>query len=306
MRKTAPLEKLVVADTVIQACLAHAFTTEQEEVMGLLLGDVTLHDGGGTATATPTGTLTAAAAATPAVSGGATAPRTGVTAGAAALDTTSPIFRKRANVWGTWVLQRSVRRSDRVEIAPEMLASATEEANRYTQQVGRQTRVIGWYHSHPRITPYPSQVDLRSQGAYQQLESGWVGLIFSVFYSDATNRNSVSIHCFRTGPGETHEKVEMEIVPVGKMPLRFLPPCEVTCHLLHVFRAEVAAAVEMVRRRCNNAPDAMAAAFALQVVQLYTLDKLIAQPTLRHLKSSIASLERQVERLERELSAPKP
>ncbi|PWU86809.1 putative Lys-63-specific deubiquitinase BRCC36 [Trypanosoma cruzi] len=302
MEKRAPLEKVCVADTVVQACLAHAFTTEQEEAMGLLLGEVTVHHGCGTTAAISSETVRVAATVSPAISTGAKS--FGGNVNAPTPTPTSPsTVRKRANVWGAWILQRSVRRADRVEIAPEMLAGASDEAERYTKQVGHHTRVIGWYHSHPRITPYPSQVDLRSQGSYQQMESGWVGLIFSVFYSDATNRNGVSIHCFQTGPGETHEKVEIEIVPVGSMPLRSLPPCEVTHRLLHVFRSEVNAAVELVRRRCKDAPDAMAAAFALQEVQLYTLEKLVAQPTLRHLRACISYMEREVKRLEKELAA---
>ncbi|EKF34051.1 metallopeptidase, putative,metallo-peptidase, clan MP, family M67, putative [Trypanosoma cruzi marinkellei] len=302
MERHAPLEKVCVADTVIQACLAHAFTTEQEEVMGLLLGEVTVHCGGGTTAAIASDTVKVATTVPPAISTGAKSSGGNVNA-LTSMQTSKFTVFKRANVWGAWVLERSVRRADRVEIAPEMLASASDEAERYTKQVGRHTRVIGWYHSHPRITPYPSQVDLRSQGLYQQMESGWVGLIFSVFYSDTTNRNNVSIHCFQTGPGETHEKVEIEIVPVGNMPLKSLPPCEVTYRLLHVFRSEVNAAVEMVRRRCKDAPDAMAAAFALQEVQLYTLEKLIAQPTLRHLRSCISYMELEVKRLENELAA---
>lgn len=29
--------------------------------------------------------------------------------------------------------------------------------------LGVQTRVVGWYHSHPKITVQPSHVDLRTQ-----------------------------------------------------------------------------------------------------------------------------------------------
>ncbi|KAF8294521.1 hypothetical protein TcBrA4_0071730 [Trypanosoma cruzi] len=86
------------------------------------------------------------------------------------------------------------------------------------------------------------------------------------------------------------------------MPLRSLPRANYAPSL-HVFRSEVNAAVELVRRRCKDAPDAMAAAFALQEVQLYTLEKLIAQPTLRHLRACISYMEREVKRLEKELAA---
>lgn len=86
-------------------------------------------------------------------------------------------------------------------------------------EVGRPTRVIGWYHSHPHITVMPSHVgedykwyskqptscvliselwkhrpnlakkllvpvDVRTQRMYQMLDPGFVGLIFSCFNED--------------------------------------------------------------------------------------------------------------------------
>jgi BRCA1/BRCA2-containing complex subunit 3 len=42
-------------------------------------------------------------------------------------------------------------------------------------------RIVSWYHSHPRITVWPSVVDLRTQANYQVMDKDFVGLIFSVF-----------------------------------------------------------------------------------------------------------------------------
>ena len=42
-------------------------------------------------------------------------------------------------------------------------------------------RVIGWYHSHPHITVLPSHVDVATQASYQQLDAGFIGIIFSTF-----------------------------------------------------------------------------------------------------------------------------
>lgn len=42
-------------------------------------------------------------------------------------------------------------------------------------------KVVGWYHSHPRITVWPSEVDLRTQLSFQLMDENMVGLIFSVF-----------------------------------------------------------------------------------------------------------------------------
>ncbi|CAI6012110.1 unnamed protein product [Closterium sp. NIES-65] len=76
---------------------------------------------------------------------------------------------------------RADRRKDRVETTPEQLAAASAEAERMSVATGMRTRVIGWYHSHPHITVHPSHVDVRTQGMYQMLDEGFVGLIFSAF-----------------------------------------------------------------------------------------------------------------------------
>lgn len=47
--------------------------------------------------------------------------------------------------------------------------------------MGEECKIIGWYHSHPHITVLPSQVDVNTQASYQALDSGFIGLIFSVF-----------------------------------------------------------------------------------------------------------------------------
>ena len=57
----------------------------------------------------------------------------------------------------------------RVEVATEDLSGASTVA----EQLGLQ--VVGWYHSHPHITVFPSHVDVRTQGQYQQLDAGFVG-----------------------------------------------------------------------------------------------------------------------------------
>ena len=70
---------------------------------------------------------------------------------------------------------------DRVEASPEQLASAMAAAEKLTEQSGMRVRVIGWYHSHPHITVLPSHVDVATQASYQQLDAGFIGIIFSTF-----------------------------------------------------------------------------------------------------------------------------
>lgn len=58
---------------------------------------------------------------------------------------------------------------------------ASTIAEKLTQLDANLQTVVGWYHSHPHITAMPSHVDVRTQGHYQQLDIGFIGLIFSVF-----------------------------------------------------------------------------------------------------------------------------
>eukprot|EP01012_Entosiphon_sulcatum_P058077 TRINITY_DN8201_c0_g1_i1.p1 TRINITY_DN8201_c0_g1~~TRINITY_DN8201_c0_g1_i1.p1 ORF type:complete len:307 (+),score=47.38 TRINITY_DN8201_c0_g1_i1:41-961(+) len=136
--------------------LSHALSTEREEVMGLLLGDVAPTTHG------PPGSL-------------------------------------RAVIWGVTLLPRSEKKRDRVEIEPEQLVEAAHAAEVLSASTGHPTRVIGWYHSHPRITPYPSHVDLRTQGDFQGMEPGWIGLIYSVFTTSRQGTVShVQLHAFQS------------------------------------------------------------------------------------------------------------
>ena len=54
-------------------------------------------------------------------------------------------------------------------------------AEKLSEDSGIKVRVIGWYHSHPHITVLPSHVDVRTQASYQQLDAGFIGIIFSTF-----------------------------------------------------------------------------------------------------------------------------
>lgn len=84
-------------------------------------------------------------------------------------------------VWAVSIHVRSDRRKDRVEISPEQQSASAEEAERLSARIGRQTRVVGWYHSHPHLTVFPSHVDVRTQWSYQTMERHFIGLIFGCF-----------------------------------------------------------------------------------------------------------------------------
>ncbi|KAJ8610696.1 hypothetical protein CTAYLR_005650 [Chrysophaeum taylorii] len=127
--------------------MAHALSTEQQEVMGLLLGSW-FYDELGVA--------------------------------------------KRADIAEVVTLQRSDRRPDRVEVSGAQLAQASDVAE------AKGHKVIGWYHSHPHITVAPSHVDARTQGQYQTLDDGFVGLICAVFQEGDSAMGSVRVVAFQS------------------------------------------------------------------------------------------------------------
>jgi len=158
---------------LLEACFAHALTAEAEEVMGLLLGDVSEAAGAGPG-------------------GG----------------------ESTARIWALSFQQRIDKRPDRVEVGPEQLAAATQAAEDHGQRTGKRTRVIGWYHSHPHITVLPSHVDVQTQGSFQMLDSGFVGLIFSCFCAGAAQHEkrlqASAFQAFAVGGG----RFERRLVPL--------------------------------------------------------------------------------------------
>ncbi|NXW87820.1 BRCC3 deubiquitinase, partial [Alopecoenas beccarii] len=184
-------------------CLNHALSTEKEEVMGLCIGEVPQLGGAGE----PAGG-SAARAALRACAG----------AGRAAAVDTSRIV----HIHSVIILRRSDKRKDRVEISPEQLSAASTEAeisfnrdNRkltsemvlpctsfyvlLAEMTGRPMRVVGWYHSHPHITVWPSHVDVRTQAMYQMMDQGFVGLIFSCFIEDKNTKTGRILYtCFQS------------------------------------------------------------------------------------------------------------
>jgi hypothetical protein len=69
------------------------------------------------------------------------------------------------------------------------------------------------YHSHPHITVLPSHVDVQTQGQYQLLDTGFIGLIFSVYSElpDCTSR--MQLVAFQaTASGSSN--FQQQLVPV--------------------------------------------------------------------------------------------
>lgn len=213
---------------------------------------------------------------------------------------------KIATIYATHIIERSVQRSDRVEVAPESLLSATEAAEQLSTALGCPLYVIGWYHSHPKIPVVPSAVDLGSQKAYQQhVESAWVGLIVSNFNTDAAMRSHCAMHCFQAGPNNEHLSVPLQVVSQMHFlttPPQLLATPDLTPLLLTVLQKEVENAMLMVKEQTRGDGASMRAAQGLQEMQLYSIDRLVAEPVKRYLELySIPSLAKEVARLEAEL-----
>uniref|UniRef100_A0ABI7VTC4 Lys-63-specific deubiquitinase n=1 Tax=Felis catus TaxID=9685 RepID=A0ABI7VTC4_FELCA len=174
-------------------CLNHALSTEKEEVMGLCIGELnddTRSDSKFTYTGTELRTVPEK------------------------VDTVRIV-----HIHSVIILRRSDKRKDRVEISPEQLSAASTEAERLAELTGRPMRVVGWYHSHPHITVWPSHVDVRTQAMYQMMDQGFVGLIFSCFIEDKnTKTGRVLYTCFQSIQAQKSSEYERIEIPIHIVP----------------------------------------------------------------------------------------
>uniref|UniRef100_A0A8C7KMH0 BRCA1/BRCA2-containing complex subunit 3 n=1 Tax=Oncorhynchus kisutch TaxID=8019 RepID=A0A8C7KMH0_ONCKI len=165
-------------------CMNHALSTEKEEVMGLCIGEVNilLSKSPGLFTQVDTNRI--------------------------------------VHIHSVIILRGSDKRKDRVEISPEQLSSAATEADyRLADMTGRPMRVVGWYHSHPHITVWPSHVDVRTQAMYQMMDQGFVGLIFSCFIEDKnTKTGRVLYTCFQSVQAQKGSEYERIEIPIHVVP----------------------------------------------------------------------------------------
>ncbi|MBN3288493.1 BRCC3 deubiquitinase, partial [Polyodon spathula] len=117
---------------------------------------------------------------------------------------------KIVHIHSVIILRRSDKRKDRVEISPEQLLA---------EMTGRPMRVVGWYHSHPHITVWPSHVDVRTQAMYQMMDQGFVGLIFSCFIEDKnTKTGRVLYTCFQSVQAQKGSEYERIEIPIHVVP----------------------------------------------------------------------------------------
>eukprot|EP01102_Stenamoeba_stenopodia_P018811 TRINITY_DN6963_c0_g1_i3.p1 TRINITY_DN6963_c0_g1~~TRINITY_DN6963_c0_g1_i3.p1 ORF type:complete len:238 (-),score=42.78 TRINITY_DN6963_c0_g1_i3:53-766(-) len=167
------LSAVHLSSHVYMVCVSHAFTTEKEEIMGLLLGDILKE----------------------------VSPVTKTRVEVAHIWGLSVLSRSD---------KRKDRVEISPE---QLALVASTEAEQLSEQLGRTARVVGWYHSHPHITVHPSHVDVRTQASYQMLDSGFVGLIFSCFNKDETSKvGRVQVTAFQAAKDKGVE-IPIYIVP---------------------------------------------------------------------------------------------
>ncbi|XP_019858052.1 PREDICTED: lys-63-specific deubiquitinase BRCC36-like isoform X2 [Amphimedon queenslandica] len=121
-------------------------------------------------------------------------------------------------VFSLYMMRRLDKQPDRVEISPEQLSSGAIEAEALSERMNRTVQVVGWYHSHPHITVWPSHVDVRTQANYQLMGRHFVGLIFSCF-EEIDKKCSTKVICFQSIPklndplNYEHVTLECKVVP---------------------------------------------------------------------------------------------
>jgi len=91
------------------------------------------------------------------------------------------------------IVPRLDKRKDRVEISDDQIIKTTQVAEDLALKLKKPNlRVVGWYHSHPNITVWPSHVDLRTQFNYQRLMITSSDL-YSVFTTSTELRKRISM-----------------------------------------------------------------------------------------------------------------
>ncbi|KAI2651006.1 Lys-63-specific deubiquitinase BRCC36 [Labeo rohita] len=182
------------------------------------------------------------------------------------------------------ILRRSDKRKDRVEISPEQLLA---------EMTGRPMRVVGWYHSHPHITVWPSHVDVRTQAMYQMMDQGFVGLIFSCFIEDKnTKTGRVLYTCFQSVQAQKGSEYERIEIPIHVVPHEAIG------------KVCLESAVELPRILCQEEQDTYR--------RIHSQMSAISGPLLQWLedrleqnKQSIIKLQKEKEQLTQELASLK-
>ena len=89
------------------------------------------------------------------------------------------------------LLPRKQKKKDRVEVGDQDLSRGMQLA----ESLG--LVVVGWAHSHPHITIWPSHVDLKTQLQLQMLEKSFIGLIYGSFHENQAGSQRLQVIAFQ-------------------------------------------------------------------------------------------------------------
>uniref|UniRef100_A0A8C4WTD4 BRCA1/BRCA2-containing complex, subunit 3 n=1 Tax=Eptatretus burgeri TaxID=7764 RepID=A0A8C4WTD4_EPTBU len=247
------LEAVHINTDAFLVCLLHALSTENEEVMGLCIGEVD--------------------------------------------------HEQVVHVMSVMILRRSDKRKDRVEISPEQLSAATTKAEHLSAQSGRTLRVVGWYHSHPHITVWPSHVDVRTQAMYQMMDECFVGLIFACF-GDTGNAKTgrVLLTCFQSVQVDGNSSYERLEVPVHVVPVETvsLPCLESAIELPKILGQEEQDAFRKVHSLEHLDPIVKIHNGSVFMRNVCGQMASVSEPLLQMLENRLAQNTRNLQRLEEE------
>ena len=141
--------------------------------------------------------------------------------------------------------QKRALGAHRAELATKhpRLSNGNHETHRPPSiQHKKSLRILGWYHSHPKITVQPSHVDLRTQINWQRLDKNFVGVILAAFNRkrdlSKVNTHSFEIAAFQSKDNETtsggggHNRIDVlvEIIPKSN------PGDKIISRIIHVQR----------------------------------------------------------------------
>ncbi|XP_077987760.1 lys-63-specific deubiquitinase BRCC36-like [Glandiceps talaboti] len=205
------------------------------------------------------------------------------------------------------MLTRSDKQPDRVEISPEQLSAAATEAERLANLLQRPLRVVGWYHSHPHITVWPSHVDVLTQAMYQRyMDEGFIGLIFSCFNNDKTTKiGRIQVTCFQAtnqspeGEAPMYERLE---VPLYVKPKEALSsPClDALVHLPRILSIEEQEAYSKTLENENLDLLTRTHNGAVYTKSLSHIMEVLTGPLLQSLESRLQRNEMKIEALQKE------
>jgi len=218
------------------------------------------------------------------------------------------IGEKSGSSEGTLILtamkisRRITKQKDRVEIDHQDMIAASE----FAEGLSGARRVLGWYHSHPRMTVHPSHVDLATQANYQLMDTDFVGLIFSVFNYDSTNNvDSKEAIAFQTDQGKCRN-VRLELLTEDWSMDRERTVLEAVARIPDILMQEEC---DEHKKACEGLRDDLSLIYnqGCLMTQLSAQTSVITAPILeslvarkQYLKDDIKLLSQELEKLERE------